>query len=113
MNGTFRSGSFKPWQPLPIKSWIIQKRKWEETAMKNKISTANHSKLAGLLSLLAASFVYSAAPAASAQTVTSTLSIEAYIAALLEGVSDDSTKDLRPVPPKPTTVRTSKEPRAR
>ena len=84
--------------------------------MKKQISATNHSKLAGLLSLLAASFVYCAAPAtaaASAHTGANTLSIEAYIAALLEGVSDDSTKDLRPAPPKPTTVRTSKEPGAR
>jgi hypothetical protein len=81
--------------------------------MKNKISTANRGKLAGLLSLLAASFVYCAAPAASAQTVSNTLTIEAYIASLLEGISDDSTKDLRPAPPKPAPVHASKQPGAR
>jgi hypothetical protein len=81
--------------------------------MKIQIATANSNKIIRLLSLLAASFVYSAAPAASAQNVTSTLTIEAYIATLLEGVSDDSTKDLRPAPPKPTTGHTSKEPAAR
>ena len=80
--------------------------------MKNKISAPSQGKLAGLLSLLAASSVYFAAPAASAQTVSNTLTIEAYIASLLEGVSDDSTKDLRPAPPKPAPVHASKEPRA-
>jgi hypothetical protein len=82
--------------------------------MKKQISATNHSKLAGILSLLAAGFLCCAAPtAAGASPVADTMSIEAYIASLLESVSDDSTKDLRPAPPKPKPDGASKVPGAR
>ena len=82
--------------------------------MKIQISTANSNRIIRLLPLLAAGFVWCAAPTtAGASPVANTMSIEAYIAALLEGIDDDATKDLRPAPQKPTTVRTSKEPGAR
>lgn len=82
--------------------------------MKNQNSALTHNKFARVLSLLTAGFVCCAASAAAgASPAANTMSIEAFISSILEGVSDDSTKDLRPAPPKPAPGGTSKVPGAR